>query len=72
MAGNVWEWVADRYDPAYFWNSPARDPAGPSSGKSHVLRGGAWSTDQYGVRAARRNYYYPDGRDYFVGFRCAQ
>jgi serine/threonine-protein kinase len=72
MAGNVWEWVADRYDPAYFWNSPARDPAGPSSGKSHVLRGGAWDFNQDFVRAAYRYFNTPDFRDNFVGFRCAQ
>ncbi len=41
MAGQVWEWVADRYDPDYYVQSPAIDPPGPSAGVRYVLRGGS-------------------------------
>ena len=42
MAGNVWEWVADRYGESYYGSSPLRNPLGPESGEYCVLRGGTW------------------------------
>ena len=32
MHGNVWEWVADRYDESYYARSPVDDPQGPEVG----------------------------------------
>jgi formylglycine-generating enzyme required for sulfatase activity len=71
MAGNVWEWVNDWYDEAYYSNSPLKNPQGPDSGQSRVLRGGSWFVNVRLVRAANRE---GDEPDLFngIGFRCAR
>lgn len=61
VAGNVWEWVSDRYRPDYYaelaaTSSPARNPRGPATSfdpdepgvEKRVHRGGSFlCTDQY-------------------------
>ena len=71
MAGNVWEWTADRYGSNYYSSQTTwRNPAGPASGEYRVLRGGSWSYDARRVRAALRSRFTPGLRDYYLGFRC--
>ncbi len=41
-AGNVWEWVEDRYAP--YAAGAAKNPPGPAEGVSRVLRGASWYT----------------------------
>jgi len=72
MAGNVWEWVADWFDAAYYQRSPERNPKGPDSGTSRVLRGGSWLNDPFSLRAAARSLNTPDHRSNSSGFRCAR
>jgi len=71
MAGNVWEWTADRYDEDYYADSPAQNPAGPESGQYRVLRGGSWNHDRSGMRAAYRLEGSPGDRVDNFGYRCA-
>jgi formylglycine-generating enzyme required for sulfatase activity len=71
MAGNVWEWTADRYDEGYYAESPHDNPGGPESGTTRVVRGGAWNTVSRAIRVTNRHWAFP-GRDDFRGFRCSQ
>lgn len=73
MLGNVWEWVADDFGPyPGFVADPYRDYSQPWFGTHKVLRGGCWVTQPRLLRNTWRNFYTPDRRDVWAGFRtCA-
>ena len=71
MAGNVWEWVSDRYSADYYSTSPAENPTGPTTGSERVFRGGSWLNDGGGLRASGRGWDLPSYSADGLGFRCA-
>lgn len=80
MAGNVFEWVHDWYDPHYFQVSPALNPQGPPAGYNFanqgpvkVLKGGSWLAPETSLHSSHRFWNQPENNSYGVGlgFRCA-
>jgi hypothetical protein len=81
MAGNVFEWVSDWYDPKYYKQSVALNPQGPEKGYNFanqgpvkVLRGGSWLAPETSLHTSHRFWNQPENNSYGVGlgFRCAK
>ncbi len=70
MAGNVWEWCWDRFDPDYYVLSPVSDPRGPEAGDSRTLRGGSWNGGSIYCRVTYRDDVNPAAYADIIGFRC--
>ena len=73
MLGNVWEWTASTFLPyPGFLRDPYKEYSEPWFGTHKVLRGGSFATPPGEARVRFRNFYTPDRRDIFAGFRtCA-
>jgi formylglycine-generating enzyme required for sulfatase activity len=72
MAGNAWEWVADRYEATYYQSGETLNPQGPFTGPLRVLRGGSWNNEAPILRTSNRSAYIPSGKRSDFGFRCAR
>jgi len=67
MHGNVGEWCHDYYERDYYKSSPEKDPTGPASGSSRVLRSGGQFHSAY-----RGGRFDADFRFNLSGFRLVR
>ena len=68
--GQVWEWTASDFAPyPGFEVHPYRDYSAPWWDKHRVLRGACAATSAHVVDVRYRNFFVPERRDIFAGFR---
>ncbi|GAB1471599.1 hypothetical protein MASR2M66_24770 [Chloroflexota bacterium] len=69
MNGNVWEWVNSQSKAYPYVKNDGRES--PNSASMRVVRGGAFTANDYFSRSSNRRFLSPVTADDVTGFRCA-
>jgi formylglycine-generating enzyme required for sulfatase activity len=82
LAGNVWEYCLDEWQPDFYASSPKANPIAGNNmflagaflkvTTRRVIRGGSWGGAPVNLRVAYRDSHPPEGAGDHVGFRCAR
>jgi len=74
LFGNVWEWTSSTFAPYPGFRAWPYEGYSQTwfDGRHRVLRGGSWATRSFALRRSFRNWYAPETRQIFAGFRCAR
>lgn len=74
VVGNVWEWCSDWFHPSSHRVGRRRNPRGPDTGATRVMRGGSYLCHESycgRYRVAARSANTPSSSTGNMGFRCA-
>ena len=69
MAGNVWQWCEERYDPDAYTRYLNGGPPPAAPLPLTILRGGSWNCSARGCRTSAREGFPPDLCGFSLGFR---
>jgi len=71
MHGNVWEWCKERV-PYEDFGIPGLGHLAESYTKAHIVKGGAYSSNQEECHSSYWKFYFPSHRTHRLGFRVAR
>lgn len=72
MSGNVYEWIADWYDPENLQHIAPKNPQGPTQGTEKITKGGCYDSLAESVRVSQKLPLSPEHTDAYTGFRIAK